>query len=288
MRICTFSIVARDEETGDLGVAVQSRFIAVGAVVPYARARTGAVATQAYANTAYGPAALELLSKGKSPEEVIKSLIASDRGREERQLGIVDSKGRSATFTGKKCLEWAGGIASENYAVQGNILVSAETVEAMARTFEGKRAAFPERLLAALEAGQKAGGDRRGMQSAALIVVREGGGYGGFNDRYIDLRVDDHSEPIRELKRIYTIYRGIMLEDGEEVLLDRRTCSYIQKRLRILNYYSGEINGKFDAKTRAALRFYMDVNNLENRKAGKGKIAKSILDYLKNDKKRKI
>ena len=168
----TYSIAAFDRDTKSLGVAVQSKFISVGSVVPWATWNAGAIATQAYANTSYGPTGLQLLKNGYSPAEVLKKLTSADRGKEHRQIGIVDRKGRATTFTGKKCMDWAGGVTGEGYAAQGNILVGEETVEAMARTFENSRAGFPEKLIMCLHAAQKAGGDRRGMQSAAILVVK--------------------------------------------------------------------------------------------------------------------
>jgi uncharacterized Ntn-hydrolase superfamily protein len=201
----TFSIVAFDPKTGDLGVAVASRVLAVGAVVPYAQAGVGAIATQAFANTTYGPKGLALLRKGLTPEQVLKRLLAEDKDREQRQVGIVDAKGRAAAFTGKKCLPWAGHLVGKGYTVQGNILAGEQVVKAMAQAFENTKGELAERLMAALEAGESAGGDARGKQSAALLVVRKGGGYGGFDDRYIDLRVDDHPEPVKELRRLLTM-----------------------------------------------------------------------------------
>ncbi len=201
----TFSIVAFDSKTGDLGVAVASKFLAVGSVVPYAQAGVGAIATQSFANTTYGPKGLALLKKGMTPQQVLKQLLAADKDREHRQVGIVDAKGRAAAFTGKKCLPWAGHIVGRGYAVQGNILAGEQVVRAMAQAFEKAEGELAERLLAALEAGEAAGGDARGKQSAALLVVRKGGGYGGFDDRYIDLRVDDHPEPVKELRRLLSI-----------------------------------------------------------------------------------
>jgi uncharacterized Ntn-hydrolase superfamily protein len=201
----TFSIVAFDPKTGDLGVAVASRVLAVGAVVPYAQAGVGAIATQAFANTTYGPKGLALLRKGLTPEQVLKRLLTEDKDREHRQVGIVDAKGRAIAFTGKKCLPWAGHLVGKGYAVQGNILAGEQVVKAMAQAFENTKGELAERLMAALEAGESAGGDARGKQSAALLVVRKGGGYGGFDDRYIDLRVDDHPEPVKELRRLLTM-----------------------------------------------------------------------------------
>jgi len=201
----TFSIVAFDPKTGDLGVAVASKFLAVGSVVPYAKAGVGAIATQSFANTTFGPKGLELLRKGLTPSQVLKQLLASDKDREFRQVGIVDAKGRAAAFTGKKCLPWAGHIVGKGFAVQGNILAGEQVVKAMAKAFQETQGELAERLMAALEAGEQAGGDARGKQSAAILVVRKGAGYGGFDDRYIDLRVDDHPEPVKELRRILNI-----------------------------------------------------------------------------------
>ncbi|MBI4605182.1 MAG: DUF1028 domain-containing protein [Planctomycetes bacterium] len=204
----TFSLVAFDPPTGDLGVAVQSKFFGVGPVVPWVEAGVGAIATQSYANTTYGPRGLALLGEGLAPEEVLKRLTAEDPERESRQAGIVDARGRAASYTGTKCIPWAGGRTGDGFAVQGNILVSAATVEAMARAFQEARGELAERLVAALEAGQKAGGDARGRQSAAIAVARRKGGYGGFNDRYVDLRVDDHPDPIAELRRLLEMQLG--------------------------------------------------------------------------------
>lgn len=203
--VATFSIVGFDPATGDLGIAVQSKFFGVGAVVPWARAGVGAVATQSYANTSYGPDGLAALAGGESAAAVVAQLTEADDGRDLRQLGIVDAAGRAATFTGDACLAWAGGRTGEHYAAQGNILTGPEVVDAMATAFETTQGDLATRLTVALAAGQAAGGDARGRQSAALLVVRAGGGYGGYNDRYIDLRVDDHEAPIEELQRLLSI-----------------------------------------------------------------------------------
>jgi uncharacterized Ntn-hydrolase superfamily protein len=205
--VATFSIVAYDPETKELGIAVQSRFLAVGAVVPWAKAGVGAIATQSYANTTYGPRGLEMLAQGQAPDDVMKALIESDALASRRQVGIVDAHGKAATFTGDGCMAWCGGVKGEHYCCQGNILAGEDVVKAMERSFVESRGDLGERLIAALQAGQDAGGDRRGMQSAALLIVREGWGYAGMNDRYRDVRVDDHPEPIKELKRIYDLHR---------------------------------------------------------------------------------
>lgn len=199
----TFSIVAADPETGEVGVAVASRFLAVGAVVPFAKAGVGAVATQSFANTTYGTRGLELLERGLSPSEITGVLTRSDDGRDQRQLGIVSAAGDSATFTGAKCNAWAGGRRGPGYAVQGNILTGEDVVVAMEKAFlESKGKSLAERLYAALVAGDAKGGDSRGRQSAAVLVARAKGGYGGYTDRAIDVRVDDHADPIIELGRL--------------------------------------------------------------------------------------
>lgn len=198
----TFSIVAYDAQAKEWGVGTASRVLAVGAGVPWGKAGGGAIATQAASNVTYGPRGLELLLKGRSAEEVVKTLTDADEGRDHRQLGIVDAQGRRAHHTGKKCGAWAGARAGENYVCLGNLLTGKEVVDEMAAAFEKTKGRLAWRILAALEAGEKAGGDKRGKQSAAVLVVREKGGWRGLDDRAIDLRVDDHTEPVRELARI--------------------------------------------------------------------------------------
>src|SRR3954471_21061268 len=210
--IATYSIAACDLEAGQWGVATQSKFLAVGSVVPWAEPGVGAIATQAYANPRYGSEGLALLREGLSAEEVVKRLTAADEGREERQLGVVDREGKSASFTGKECLDWAGGRTGPCYAAQGNILVSAETVDAIAETFEASSGPLPERLLACLDAAQAAGGDRRGQQSAALLVVEQDGGYGKLSDTVVELRVEDHERPLEELRRLYRLHDALFGE----------------------------------------------------------------------------
>lgn len=209
--VATFSVCGFDPATGDLGVAVQSKFFGVGSVVPWARANVGAIATQSYANVTYGPDGLKLLESGKGTKETVKQLTSSDEGRAQRQLGIVDAKGNSASYTGAKCNEWAGHIEGKHYCVQGNILAGEEVVKAMAAAYEQAQkvegSELADWLVAALDAGQTAGGDKRGQQSAALLVVRDKGGYAGASDRYIDLRVEDDTEPIKELARLLEIHK---------------------------------------------------------------------------------
>ena len=203
--VTTFSIVGRDPENGDLGVAVQSKFFAVGAVVPWAKAGVGAVATQSWTNTTYGSKGLELLEDGLTAQQTLDRLIADDDDRSQRQVGIIDADGNIANYTGDECLGWAGARSGKNYTAQGNLLTGEAVVDAMGEAFEEAEGELAEKLMAALIAGQEKGGDRRGQQAAALLVEREGAGEGGFNDRYIDLRVDDHKQPIKELHRLLKI-----------------------------------------------------------------------------------
>jgi uncharacterized Ntn-hydrolase superfamily protein len=204
--VSTYSIAACDLAAGQWGVAVQSKFLAVGSVVPWAEPGAGAIATQAYANPRYGPDGLALLGQGRSARDVVEELTAADDGRAERQLGVVDARGGAATFTGESCHDWAGGRTGDGYAAQGNILVSAATVDALADAFEASSAPLAERLLASLAAAQTAGGDRRGQQSASLLVVERDGGYAALSDTLVDLRVDDHERPIEELQRLHEIH----------------------------------------------------------------------------------
>ena len=205
--VATYSIAACDLEAGQWGVAVQSKFLAVGSVVPWAAPHVGAIATQSYANPRYGPDGLALLREGLSAEEVMEQLTGADEDRELRQLGVVDREGRAATFTGSSCHAWAGGRTGKHYAAQGNILVSGATVDALATTFEATAGRpLAERLLDCLDAAEAAGGDRRGRQSAAILVVERDGGYAGLSDLLVDLRVDDHEDPLGELRRLYRLH----------------------------------------------------------------------------------
>ncbi|EMA39543.1 DUF1028 domain-containing protein [Halococcus hamelinensis] len=211
-RTSTFSIVARDPATDAVGIAVQSKFVSVGSVVPFAAADAGAVATQSFANVAYGPDGLDLLREGYSAEEVVEELTEADDEATQRQVGVVGQDGSVAGFTGAECFDFAGDIQGENYTVQGNILENRATIEAMAETYESADGGLPDRLLAALQAGNEAGGDARGEQAAALYVVKPEGGYDGGNDRWIDVRVDDHEHPIDELERVFRRYDVTLLE----------------------------------------------------------------------------
>ena len=284
--VTTFSIVGRDAETGDLGIAVQSKFLAVGAVVPWARAGVGAIATQSWANTSYGPRGLESLAAGRSAKEALDALVAADERPEQRQAGIVDARGGSATYSGPGCFPWAGGIAGPNFAAQGNILVSEATVVALAETFEGTAGPLWRRLLAALAAGQAAGGDSRGKQSAALLVVREAGGYGGFNDRFIDLRVDDHPSPIEELARLMDIHELLFFKPAPEdmLLLDSSLTAELQGLLTRSGDYAGPASGAYDEATFRALERYGGRENLEERlahDASDARIDRKVMEYLR-------
>jgi uncharacterized Ntn-hydrolase superfamily protein len=285
-RPSTFSIVAFDPKTKDLGVAVESKFIAVGSVVPFARAGVGAVATQSFANTSYGPKALALLKRGLASKDVLKRLVESDRAAAQRQAGIVDVHGRAASYTGKECFAWAGHLVGKNFACQGNILAGEAVVKSMARAFEVTQGDLPVRLLAALSAGQRAGGDKRGQQSAALLVVREDGGYGGFNDRWIDIRVDDHPQPIEELIRVFNIYDVTLLnrEDPKDVVaLTPEVVREMQTGLASLGFYRGSASGKFDSKTKEAFESWAGSSNFENKLRKDGKVWGSVFRAFRTE-----
>jgi uncharacterized Ntn-hydrolase superfamily protein len=274
--IATYSIVACDLEAGQWGVAVQSKFLAVGSVVPWAEPHAGAVATQSYANPRYGPDGLTLLRQGLSAQEVVDRLVADDEGRDQRQVGVVDGRGGAATFTGSGCHEWAGGRTGEGYAAQGNILVSEETVTALARTFE-ETAGQPlaERLLEALATAQRAGGDRRGQQSASLLVVKKGGGYGGTSDVMVDLRVDDHPAPIDELRRLYEMHDLLFGETPEKewVPVDQTLAAELRERLAGLGYRDDSLEAAFNA--------WVGTENLEERARGVERIDPVVLAELR-------
>jgi len=262
----TFSIVAADPAAGDLGIAVASKFPAVGAVVPWARAGAGAVATQASANTSFGPEGISLMASGMGARDALDALLEADDGSEHRQAGFVDANGGAATFTGSECMRWAGGVSGEGFACQGNILVGEDVVRELAHAFTRAEGDLSDRLLAALVAGDAAGGDRRGRQSAALLVVREGGGYEGRNDRYVDLRVDDHVDPIAELVRLFAVWDDTMLVRNDPLLDGTpELVAELQRRLALVGRYAGEATGELDAATREALASWAGEFNLEGR-----------------------
>jgi uncharacterized Ntn-hydrolase superfamily protein len=268
--VATYSIVGCDLEARQWGVAVQSKFLAVGALCPFAEAEVGAVATQSYVNPRYGPDGLALLREGLSAEETVERLTSADEGRTQRQLGVVDSEGRAATYTGEKCFDWAGGRTGEGFAAQGNILVGAETVDALAGTFESN-ADIPlvERLIECLAAAQAAGGDRRGQQSAALIVVQKDAGYAGRSDTLVDLRVDDHERPIEELRRIYGIHRRLF------GVTPRKDWLPVEGELRT------EVDERLAGLGHDSLAGWAGVENLEERVDGDEEIDPVVLEALR-------
>ncbi len=268
--VTTYSIVGCDLEARQWGVAVQSKFLAVGSVVPWAEAEVGAVATQAYANPSYGPNGLTLLREGLSASEVVERLTAADDGRDDRQLGVVDAQGGSASWTGPGCNDWAGGRTGSCYAAQGNILVGEETVAALAETFEASQdRPLAERLLEALAAAQAAGGDSRGQQSAALLVVERNGGYAGLSDVLVDVRVDDHDRPIEELRRIYELHQQLFGRTPERfwLPLEGELRDEVDERLGRLGFDS--------------LEAWASVENLEERVSGYDAIDPVVLDALR-------
>jgi uncharacterized Ntn-hydrolase superfamily protein len=268
--VATYSIVGCDVAAGHWGVAVQSKFPAVGSVVPWAEAQVGAIATQAYANPRYGPEGLALLREGLPAAEVVARLTGTDPGRDERQLGVVDGEGGSAAFTGPGCHDWAGHRTGPCYAAQGNILVSRETVDALAETFEARTGRpLAERLLDCLDAAQAAGGDRRGQQSAALLVVERNGGYAGLSDTLVDLRTDDHERPLDELRRLYGIHEELFgrTPRSEWIKVDHELRSELRDRLGRLGH--------------ERLIDWAGVENLEERVDGEDEIDPVVLERLR-------
>ena len=279
----TFSIVACDIHEKVWGVAVASKFPGVGAVVPWAQAGAGAVATQSFANTSFGPRGLELLAGGFSADDTLAKLLADDPEREHRQVGIVDAKGLTATFTGRDCFAWAGGVTGPGYAIQGNILVSDQVVPVMQKAFLETKGELPERLFAALLAGDRSGGDRRGRQSAAIYIVKPKGGYGGYIDRWIDYRVDDHPDPVMrlgELLEIHNLYFGRSPE-SERLPLTGGVLVQLQNIITRAGYYTGEVNGQMDEATKTALIAFIGNENFEDRCDPKaGWMDKPVYEYL--------
>jgi len=283
IRPSTFSIVAYDHQEQALGIAVASKFLGVGSVVPWAQAGAGAVATQSYANTSYGPRGIDLMERGLTAQETLDVLLRNDSGRELRQVGIVDHLGNAATFTGSGCFEWAGGLTGNGFAVQGNILAGEDVVHTMADTFEKTTGPLRHRLLQALLAGDHAGGDRRGRQSAALLVVKPRGGYGGFNDRWVDYRVDDDPQPIEKLQAILELHDLYFSSSPPEdrIKLQGEQLKKLQKVMALQGYYQGEITGIYDKTTRSALEAFTGSENFEERvDLNEGLIDRPVFDYL--------
>jgi uncharacterized Ntn-hydrolase superfamily protein len=300
--VSTFSIVAIDLENGDVGVAVQSKFPNVRPLVPWAEAGVGAVATQSFVNATYGPRGLTLMRNGATAAEALAILTGTDSDKQNRQAGIVDARGNAATWTGQECFEWAGGYAGttaasrgviatgKGYAIQGNILVGQATVDAMAKTFEQTRGALADRLLAALVAGGRAGGDRRGEQSAALLVKRKGAGYDGSSDDLVDISIYDHPTPLRELERLYALHKLHFLrsEPTNLIPIDPAIAAEIQTIMSTTAYkgfqfYAGPINGLFDAATKKAWRDFMGWENYDVRIRDDDQVDREVLaDTRKN------
>jgi uncharacterized Ntn-hydrolase superfamily protein len=274
--VATYSIVACDLAASQWGVAVQSRFLAVGAIVPSAEPQVGAIASQAFANPRYGQDGLALLREGLSAEDVVERLTAADEGRAQRQVGVVDGQGRSATYTGAECFDWAGGRAGNGYAAQGNILVSEATVDGLADTFERTEGRpLVLRLLDCLDAAQAAGGDQRGQQSASVLVVEKDGGYSGLSDLLVDLRVDDHERPLEELRRIYRLHNELFgsTPADEWVNVDTALAAELAERLRGLGY-GGDLAEAFPRWAGSA--------NLEDRVDGIERIDPVVLEALRS------
>jgi uncharacterized Ntn-hydrolase superfamily protein len=273
--VSTYSIVACDLHASQWGVAVQSKFLAVGSVVPWAEPHVGAIATQSYANPRYGPDGLALLRAGRSAEETVEALTAADDGRAQRQVGVVDGRGQAATFTGAECHEWAGGRTGDGFAAQGNILVSQETVDALAVTFEQSGGEpLAERLIECLAAAQAAGGDSRGQQSASLLIVQKDGGYAKLSDVVVDLRVDDHARPIVELRRLHELHQALfgVTPRAEWVDVDEALADELRQRLARLGH-EGEL-----AHT---LSDWAGAENLEERLDGVEQIDPVVLAALR-------
>ncbi len=277
----TFSIVARDNETGELGVAVQSKFPAVGSLVPWIDLSAGAIATQAFANLEYGRKGLRLLKAGASAKQTLDILIAGDPMADHRQVGIVDTTGQTVSFTGKECYPWAGGLIGDAVAVQGNILVGEEVVNSMIDTYLATQGDLAEKLMRALEAGQKAGGDKRGQQSANLLIYRENGGYGGGSDVYIDVRVDDHPNATEELRRVFELYSLTLLEreDPNDITkLTDELFDRISTRLVDLGFVANKPATKDEQQ--AVFLQWLHTENFENKVRTDGYVWNSILRYL--------
>ena len=300
--VSTFSIVAVDLENGDVGVAVQSKFPNVRPVVPWAEAGVGAIATQSFVNVSYGSKGLTLMRNGATAGEAMRILVANDSASSVRQAGIVDMQGNAASWTGAECFDWAGGatgaksggkgelITGKGFAAQGNILVGKETVEAMAKTFQSTKGSLADRLVAALLAGGKAGGDRRGEQSAALLVKRKGAGYDGTTDDYIDISVYDHVTPLKELERLYNLHKLFFFRSETKNLLkiDAALCKELQSMLSNKEYkgfifYTGPVNGSFDQATSKALQDFMGWENYDVRIRQDDMIDKEVLEDIRKN-----
>ncbi|MEE9533903.1 MAG: DUF1028 domain-containing protein [Acidimicrobiia bacterium] len=275
----TFSIVAWDQEEREWGVAVASKFLAAGSVVSWAQAGVGAIATQAYANVTYGPRGLDLLA-AKTADEVVAELTGSDPESTQRQLGVVDRNGRAAAFTGAECFDWAGSKIGDGYTCQGNILTGPEVVENMAAAFESTSGDLAARLLMAMSAGDAVGGDRRGKQSAAMLITREGGGYLGGTDVALDLRVDDHPEPVAELGRVIEVHRLLFPNprDLDFVDIDDSLAGRMAVALSAAGFETN--SPAYDESLRKALFSWMGNENLEMRWSDDPVVDRTVLGLL--------
>ncbi len=282
-RFSTFSIAACDLKEKTWGVAVASKFPAVGAAVPWVNAEIGAVATQSYVNTSYGPNGLAMMKDGLSAQETLEKLLADDPEREVRQIGLVDAQGKAVTFTGKKCHDWAGGLTGPGYAIQGNILTGADVVQKMEEAFLETEGTLTERLYASLYAGDRAGGDKRGKQAAAIYVAKPNAGYGGFLDRWIDYRVDDHLDPVPrlgELLELHELYMGKSPE-SERVQLEGQVLIDLQKIMADLGYYQAHMDGKYSEAIAESVASFLGNENFEERADTKaGWIDGPVIDYI--------
>ncbi len=283
--IATFSIVAFDANRQEWGVAVQSKFLACAALVSWAKAEAGAVATQSYVNVAYGPHGLELMAQGLSARQAIERLTRADEQQARRQVGMVDRSGQAAAFTGSECHDWAGHIVGDGFACQGNILLPG-TVEAMAGRFEqlrGGEGELADWLVEALRAGQAAGGDSRGRQAAGVLVVRQHGGYGGNTDRYLDLRVDDDPQPIERLANLLQQHHLLFGQaNPNDIIPMADVTAELQAILQRTGHYTGPLSGQFDAATGAALWALVGRENLEERWNGyPHEFDRLVVDYLR-------
>lgn len=285
MNLTTFSIVAYSVEEDALGVAVASKFLAAAALVSWAQTGAGAVATQAFAKVGFGPDGLKMMAGGMGAEDVLEKLLANDPNRDHRQVGLVDTRGGVAAHTGSDCFDWAGHLIGDSFTCQGNILIGGHTLEAMAEAYRNTEGELSDRLVAALLAGDTVGGDARGKQSAGVLVVRPGGGYGGDNDRYMDLRVDDDPEPVKKLQDLLTMHRLYFGSNDPDkmVAIDGKIATDLQKILRGLDFYDGPVNGEWDVDTRDAFWSFCGNENLEERwnpEESPEYIDRRVLDFI--------
>lgn len=281
----TFSIIAYDPDNGDLGIAVHSKFPNVRATIPFAEAGIGAIATQSYCNTSFGPKGLELLRNGASPQQVVDILIQNDPDRNYRQLGVIDAQGNAANYTGAECFDWADGIVDMNCTVQGNVLAGKQVLTSMQQGFQTHKGTLAERLIHALHMAQEAGGDRRGQQSAALLVVRKNAGYGGHDDRYVDISIYDHQHPMEELKRLYEIHRLTYFKSETKnlITIDSTIAKELQTIMQNNGFYKGDIHGMFDQASQKGLHDFMGWENYDERMRDDNLIDIEVLDDIRKN-----